>query len=223
MRIQNRSSAKPGQDHLVAWPPRLTRPREGTEIAPRLRPPRSEPPTPDARDGRNGASPSDQMTRRTAQPCADPAAQHKRTDSAAHPKAHVTPVSQTGGVEGHPEADRHRRNLVFCREFLSGAAQESNLPTVGLPRPAGFEDQTSLAQRSGLSGVCAPNRAPGAVGSQTLKQVGGGRMAARESCRCHRSSRCSHRSDARWRRGSGSCRWICRAGTLVAVRGRSIR
>ena len=35
--------------------------------------------------------------------------------------------------------------MRLCRAFINGAAQESNLPTVGLPRPAGFEDGASLA------------------------------------------------------------------------------
>jgi hypothetical protein len=39
--------------------------------------------------------------------------------------------------------------------LASGAAQESNLPTDGLHRPAGFEDRTGLALRDALRGVCA--------------------------------------------------------------------
>ena len=70
------------------------------------------------------------------------------------------PVSETGRVRGVRDAGRRRRKWIFCRNFSDGAAQESNLPTVGLPRPAGFEDQAGLAQRSGVSGVCAPKRAP---------------------------------------------------------------
>ena len=38
---------------------------------------------------------------------------------------------------------------------MSGAAQESNLPTVGLPRPAGFEDVADLALPAGLQRVRA--------------------------------------------------------------------
>jgi hypothetical protein len=70
------------------------------------------------------------------------------------------PVSETGRVRGVRDAGRRRRKWIFCRNFSDGAAQESNLPTVGLQRPAGFEDQAGLAQRSGVSGVCAPKRAP---------------------------------------------------------------
>ena len=36
---------------------------------------------------------------------------------------------------------------------MSGAAQESNLPTVGLPRPAGFEDGDALALGGRLQAV----------------------------------------------------------------------
>jgi hypothetical protein len=43
-----------------------------------------------------------------------------------------------------------------------GAAKESNLPSVGLPRPAGFEDQRSRALICPLAGLpqcCAVHRA----------------------------------------------------------------
>jgi hypothetical protein len=42
-----------------------------------------------------------------------------------------------------------------CAFRPSGAAQESNLPTVGLPRPAGFEDGSDLARGTALRAACA--------------------------------------------------------------------
>ncbi len=41
----------------------------------------------------------------------------------------------------------------------SGAAQESNLPTDGLHRPAGFEGRKGLALQAAPRGVCALNSA----------------------------------------------------------------
>jgi hypothetical protein len=41
---------------------------------------------------------------------------------------------------GRPHPAGHDFDRFMCRHFLSGAAQESNLPSVGLPRLTGFED-----------------------------------------------------------------------------------
>ena len=47
-----------------------------------------------------------------------------------------------GGTVAHTQAMR------LFRLFWSGAAQESNLPSVGLPRLTGFEDQLGHRARA---------------------------------------------------------------------------
>jgi hypothetical protein len=144
---------------LGGWAASPFRPGEGTQIAPRLRPPCSRSPT--LGDlGWTGRRPRDPATRpENGSTMGQTACAEHRTSRPTTAGAARLPVSQTGRVEGHPEADRPAINLRFCRNFANGAAQESNLPTVGLPRPAGFEDGTDLAQRSHPEGVCAPERA----------------------------------------------------------------
>ena len=65
--------------------------------------------------------------------------------SVSRPGGRAYRLPQTGRVDVGTAGNRHCSNPATCRYFLSGAAQESNLPTVGLPRPAGFEDATYLA------------------------------------------------------------------------------
>ena len=48
----------------------------------------------------------------------------------------------------------------ICRLFVSGAAQESNLPTHGLHALADFEDRTGSVLRDASRGVRALDRAP---------------------------------------------------------------
>jgi hypothetical protein len=54
------------------------------------------------------------------------------------------PDSRGGGARSHPDRSSNQApsaDTGYRREFLgNGAAKESNLPSVGLPRPAGFED-----------------------------------------------------------------------------------
>ena len=50
-------------------------------------------------------------------------------------KGRRLPVTQTSGVDVGSAGKGHGSNRAICRCFVSGAAQESNLPTVGLPRP----------------------------------------------------------------------------------------
>ena len=78
------------------------------------------------------------------------------------PRRSLTPTAGFPDRQGGRPRVSHANvtKSAHLQGFLSGAAQESNLPTVGLQRPAGFEDRAGLAQRSGLSGVCAPDRAP---------------------------------------------------------------
>jgi hypothetical protein len=68
------------------------------------------------------------------------------------------PVTQTGGVKGQLRTDARGRKWRFCRDFVSGAAQESNLPTVGLQRPASFEDRRGAEPGSvrGPYGITGP-------------------------------------------------------------------
>jgi hypothetical protein len=81
-----------------------------------------------------------------------------------HREVAQLPVTQTGRVDVDKRGGTNAAYPPGCRAFVSGAAQESNLPTVGLPRPAGFEGRLGSALRTGLSAVCAPDGAlPGAL------------------------------------------------------------
>jgi hypothetical protein len=82
-----------------------------------------------------------------------------RTSRPTNAGAARLPVSETGRFPGNSRSRRHAGKCLVCRGCLSGAAQESNLPTHGLHAPAGFEGQTGFAQRIGLKDVCAPGRA----------------------------------------------------------------
>jgi len=62
-----------------------------------------------------------------------------------------------------------------CTFRPSGAAQESNLPTVGLPRPAGFEVETALnlgARFGGVSGILSGTRTNGYAQTRTVDHHG---------------------------------------------------
>ena len=53
------------------------------------------------------------------------------------------------------ETTQHATEVAKCRKSLSGAAQESNLPTDGLRRLTGFEDYAEDASLQGLFDSCA--------------------------------------------------------------------
>ena len=143
--------------------PEHVRARRGPRFCVPIAPPAQGADGPGDSDERRGVSPPRPQGARLAQPCADPSPADQRSRRRDPPRHASLPVSQTGSVEGHKAVRECNANLLVCRQFGSGAAQEANLPTVGLPRPAGFEDETDSAPPQGFQPVCAPRCAPQAV------------------------------------------------------------
>ena len=83
---------------------------------------------------------------RTPQPCAfRPSGAAQRVEPTNRGATTACRFPRPAGGRCPERRTRGVANRAFCRSFSDGAAQESNLPTVGLQRPAGFEDSTSLA------------------------------------------------------------------------------
>ena len=98
---------------------------------------------------------------------------HTAQSATRHPSAAFT----TSASSPEPACRRTEKAVPHDE-----AAQESNLPTVGLQRPAGFEGRTGLAQRKGLPGVCAPRRRP---------PRGTGRAGRARCCSTGKSASCA--------------------------------